>query len=85
MSVVATRVAKIDFAVLDGRVVPVGNVDRSIPSHRHVDWAEGDVVGLDQLDLLARGEDGSVLADDVAADAMASISPLVRLQQRGST
>ena len=69
---VATRVAEIDFAVLDDRVVPVGNVDRSVRSHLHVDRAEGDVIRLDQLDLLARAEAGSVLADDVAADAMAS-------------
>ncbi len=32
VSAVATRVAEIDFAVLDDRVVPVGNVDRSVPS-----------------------------------------------------
>ena len=67
-----TRVAEIDFAVLDDRVVSVGNVDRSVRSHLHVDRAEGDVIRLDQLDLLARAEAGSVLADDVAADAMAS-------------
>ena len=72
MSVVATRVAEIDFAVLDDRVVPVGNVDRSVRSPLHVDRAEGDVIRLDQLDLLARAEAGSVLADEVAADAMAS-------------
>ena len=52
-SVVATRVAEIDFAVWDDRVVPFGNVDRSVRSHLHVDRAEGDVVGLDQLDLRA--------------------------------
>ena len=91
VSVVATRVAEIDFAVLDDRVVPVGNVDRSVRSHLHVDRAEGDVIRLDQLDLLARSKAGvsvagsrrepsfrsrreraTVVADDVAADAMAS-------------
>ena len=41
-------------------------------SHLHVNRAEGDGVGFEQLDLLARGEAGSVLADDVTVDAMAS-------------
>src|SRR5206468_10251306 len=53
--------------VLDDRVVPLGNVDHSVRSPLHVDRAEDDLVGFEQLDLLARGEAGSVLADDVAA------------------
>ena len=60
VSVVAARVAEIDFAVLDDRVVPVGNVDRSVRSHLHVDRAERDVIRFDQLHLLARAEAGYV-------------------------
>ena len=51
--VVAARVAEIDLAVLDDRVVPVGDVDRAVGPHLDVDRPEGDVRGLDQLGLLA--------------------------------
>ena len=47
VSLVATRVAEINFAVLDDRGILVGNVDRSVQSHLHVDRAEGDVVGFE--------------------------------------
>ena len=70
--VVAPRVAEIDLAVLDDRVVPVGDVDRPVRPHLDVDRAEGHVLGLDQLGLLARGEAGAVVADDEPADAIAA-------------
>ena len=68
-----------------------GPEKRSVRSPLHVDRAEGDVIRLDQFDLLARAEASvsvagsrrepsfrsrreraTVVADDVAADAMAS-------------
>ena len=35
--VIAARVAEIDFAVVDDRVVPVGDVDRAVRAHLDVD------------------------------------------------
>ncbi len=70
--VVAPRVAEVDLAVLDDRVVPVGDVDRAVGPHLDVDRPEGDVRRPDQLGLLARGEAGAVLGEDEPADAVAA-------------
>ena len=51
--VVAAGVAEVDLAVLDDRVVPVGDVDRPVGAHLDVDRSEGGVAGLDQLGQLA--------------------------------
>ena len=54
--VVAARVAEIDLAVLDDRVVPVGDVDRAVGPHLHVDRPEGAVRRVDEVFGLSRGE-----------------------------
>ena len=46
---VAARVAEIDLAVLDDRVVPVGDVDRAVRPLLDVDGAEGGVRRFDDI------------------------------------
>ena len=70
--VVAAVVAEVDFAVLDDRVVPVGDVDRAVGAHLDVYRAERGVLRLDQLALLARGEPRAVVAEDISANAVAA-------------
>src|SRR5689334_7612833 len=36
----ATRVAKIDLVVLDNQVVPIGDIQRAIRAHLHIDRTE---------------------------------------------
>ena len=54
MDVVAAGIAEVDFAMLDDRVVPVGDVDRAVRSHLHVDRAERHMVRLDEFHFLSR-------------------------------
>ena len=42
-------VTKIDLAVLDDRVVPVGDVDRAVGAHLHVDRTERDPLGVNEV------------------------------------
>ncbi len=73
MRVVAARVAEVDFAVLDDRVVPVGDVDRAVRPHLHVDRAKGDVVRLDDFrSALASEKPEPSSVSDEPADAMAA-------------
>ena len=69
---VAARVAEVHLAVLDDRVVPVGDVDRSVGPHLHVDRAEGHVVRLDHFDFLTRGVPGRVFGDYETTNPMGS-------------
>ena len=46
---VAARVAEVDFAVVDDRVGPVGDVDRAIGAHLQGDRAEGYVARADDV------------------------------------
>ena len=54
VGVIAAVVAEIDFAVLNDRVVPVGDVERAVGSDLGVDRAEGGVGRLDDLGLFFR-------------------------------
>src|SRR5262249_25588615 len=63
---------EIDFAVLDDGVVPVGDIDRAVGAHFHVDGPECRVVGLDQFRHLATRVAGAVGGDNEAAYAMAA-------------
>ena len=72
VNVVAARVAEIDLAVLDDRVVPVGNVDRPVRAHLDVDRPEGRVVRLDDIGHFTRGERAAVVAELEPADAVAA-------------
>src|SRR5207302_10009129 len=68
----ALPISEIDLAVLDDRVVPVGNVDGPVGPHLDVHRPEGGVVGLDQFGLLARGVARAVLPQDEAANPVAA-------------
>src|SRR5206468_9794813 len=72
MRQVAARVAEIDLAMLDDRVVPIGDVDRAVGAHLDVDGTKGGVVRLAKLPLLAGCIAGPILADDESAHAMAT-------------
>src|SRR5262245_42042222 len=58
--------------MLDDRIIPIGDIDRSVGPHLDVDGAECGMARLDQLSLLLGGEAGTVLAQDEAADPMAA-------------
>src|SRR5205807_3254624 len=59
-------------AVLNDRVVPVGNVDSAVGSHFDIDWTERRVIGLDQLRHFLGGVRCAILAQHKAAHAMAA-------------
>src|SRR5262245_29480279 len=69
---VAPGIAKIHFAVLDDRVVPVSDVDGAVGTHLYVHGPERRVRGLDQLGSLLGSVTGTVLADHEATSAMAA-------------
>ena len=72
MSVIAAWITKIDFTMLNDRVVPVGDVDRSIRSLLDVNRTEGNVLGTDQVRLLPCCESRTVITDNKPADAMST-------------
>ena len=72
MGLIAARVAEIDFAVLDDRVVPVGDVECSIRSHLDIDGAESRVIALDDFGHLAAGISAAIILKLKPADAVAA-------------
>ena len=70
--VVAARIAKIDLAMLDDRVVPVGDIDRAVRAHLDVDRPKRDVAALDQLGLLAGRVARAVVGQHEPADPVAA-------------
>ena len=69
---VTTRVIEVDFPVLNDRVVPVGDVDRSIGSLLDIDRTEGHVRRLDHIGLFDRDESRALLLQDESNDAVAT-------------
>ena len=67
---VAALVAEVDFAVLNDRVVPVGNVQRAVGSHLGVDRPKRRMRRLDDLGLFLRGVARADFGQREAADAM---------------
>src|ERR1051326_2513047 len=61
---VAARIAEIDLAVLDDRVVPIRDIDGAIGAHLDVDRAKRFMIRLAQLALLLRDVGGAVFLDD---------------------
>ena len=73
MRVVAARVAEIDLAVLDDRVVPVGDVDRAVGAHLDVDRAGTPTCVVLISSACSRdGEARAVVAEHEPADAVAA-------------
>ena len=72
MGPVASLIAEVYFAMLDDRVVPVGNVKCSIRPHRSIDGTERYPLSGDNLRLLATDVAASVGLRCEAADAMAA-------------
>ena len=72
MRTIATWVPKVDFAVLDDRIVPVRDVQRPIESLFGIDRTECNVWGFDQFGLLNRFVSRSILGDLETADSMGS-------------
>ena len=67
---VTPLVAEVDLAMLDDRVVPIGDVDRPIRSHLHIDGAERHPLRVDQFGQFFTGEARSLLREPEAADAI---------------
>ena len=61
VGVVAAGIAEVDLAVLDDGIVPVGDVDRTIGTHLHVDGPEGSVARGDEVGELGRGVGAAVV------------------------
>ena len=72
MGAIAAWISEIDFAVLDDRVVPVGNIQRTIETLFRIDRTESHVRGFNQFGLLNRFVTGSIFGDFKAADAVCS-------------
>src|SRR5262245_1387097 len=67
---VAARVAEIDFAVVDDRVGPVGDVKGAVRAELDVDGAEIRLVAAEQVAHLAGDVAGAVLLDLEPHDAI---------------
>ena len=68
VNMIPTRIPEVHFPVLDDRVVPVGDVDRTIRTHFDIDWTKGDMIGFDQFDFLSRTVGRSILTHDEPAN-----------------
>ena len=67
---VATLVAEVDLAMLDDRVVPVGDIDRAVGAHLHVDRPERHSLRVDQIGQLFTGKARALIREPEAADAI---------------
>ena len=67
---VAPLVAEVDLAMLDDRVVPVGDVDRAVGTHLHVDRSERDPLRMNQFGQFFTGEARALFRETEAADAV---------------
>ena len=70
MRAVAPVVAEVDLAMLDDRVVPVGDVDRAVGPHLHVDRSERHPLRVDQIGQLLTRKPGALLREPKAADTI---------------
>ena len=70
MHVVTAFVAEIDFAVLNDRVRPVGDIKRAVRSHLHVDRAKGDARRTQHIRHLLRNVGRALFADVKTNDAV---------------
>ena len=70
MNVVTAFVAEIDFAVLNDRVRPVGDIKRAVRSHLHVDRAKGDARRTQHIRHLLRNVGRALFADVKTNDAV---------------
>src|SRR5262245_38411013 len=70
MDMIAPRVTKVDFSMLNDRVVPIGNINSSVWSLLDVNWSKCHVTRLDQFAEFAGGEAAPFAADFVTADAV---------------
>ena len=68
--VVATGVAEVDLAVLDDRVVPVGDVHGAVGAHLDVDGPEGRVSRRDEVGQVLARVAGAVVGEGEAADVV---------------
>ena len=69
MGPVASLITEVYFAMLDDRVVPVGDINCPVGAHFDIDRPKGDVPRLDQFRFLPRGEcRGAIFGDHKAAD-----------------
>ena len=70
IDVVAPRIPEADLAVLDDRVVPVGDVDRAVGADLDVDGPERDVTRTQHVGHALRRVPGAVVRDHEAHDAV---------------
>ena len=70
MRAVATLVAEVNLAMLDDRVVPVGDIDRAVGAHLHVDRPERHPLRVDEIGQLFTGEARALIGEPEAADAV---------------
>ena len=68
MLAIAAGVAKVDLAMLDDRVVPVGDIDRPIWAQLDVDRTERDPLGANQVGQLFTAEARTLLGKPEATD-----------------
>src|ERR1051326_162273 len=53
MLMIAPRIAEIDFAVLDNRIGPIGDIQSAIGPAFHIDWPEGHIWAPQQVGQFA--------------------------------
>src|SRR5436190_22343203 len=72
MFMVTARITKINFAMLNDWVRPIGDIERSVWPHLHIDWAEGNVCGAHDIGHLFRDVAGILIVDRKADNTMGS-------------
>src|SRR5690606_23001287 len=72
MLVVAAGITEINFAMLNNRVRPVGDVESAVRADLGVDGAEGDVLGAHDVRQFAGDVAGALVVNAEANDAMSA-------------
>ena len=72
MRAVASLVPEVDLAMLDDRVVPIGDVDGAVGAHLHVDRSECHPLRVDQVRQFFTRETRTMLREAEATDAVGS-------------
>ena len=68
--VIAARIAEIDFAMLNDRIVPIGDIEGAVGAHLHVDRAKRRMIRLDEFGHFLGGKARAVFREHIAADPM---------------
>src|SRR5579875_2727059 len=69
---IAARIAEINLAMLDNRIIPIGDVDGSVRAHFHIHRPKCGMIAADEIGLQRGGIERSFWSEREPANAMAA-------------